>query len=33
LLPVGGANHFTILETLADPQSALTRALLDIIGG
>jgi arylformamidase len=33
LLPVDGANHFTILEALADPQGALTRALLDMIGG
>ena len=33
LLPVDGADHFTILETLADPQGALTRALLDMIGG
>jgi arylformamidase len=33
LLPVEGANHFTILEALADPQGALTRTLLDMIGG
>lgn len=33
LLPVDGADHFTILEALADPQGALTRALLDMIGG
>lgn len=33
LLPVDGANHFTIMETLADPQGALTCALLDMIGG
>jgi acetyl esterase/lipase len=32
LLPVDSANHFTILEALADPQGALTRALLDMIG-
>lgn len=33
LLPVDGADHFTILEALADPRGALTRALLDMIGG
>src|SRR5216684_1475324 len=33
LLPVDGADHFTILEALADPQGALTRALRDMIGG
>jgi len=33
LLPVDGTNHFTILEALANPRGALTRALLDIIGG
>ncbi|MPZ45558.1 MAG: hypothetical protein GEV05_19635 [Betaproteobacteria bacterium] len=33
LLPVDGADHFTILEALADPQGSLTRALLDMIGG
>ena len=32
LLPVDGANHFTILETLADPQGALTQALLAMVG-
>ena len=32
LLPADSANHFTILEALADPQGALTRALLDMIG-
>jgi acetyl esterase/lipase len=32
LLPVAGADHFTILEALADPHGALTRALLDMIG-
>ena len=31
LLPVGGANHFTILESLADPQGVLMGALLDLI--
>lgn len=30
LLPVDGANHFTILETLADPDGALTQALLEM---
>ena len=33
LLPVDGADHFTVLEALADPQGALTRALRDMIGG
>jgi len=33
LLPVDGTNHFTILEALANPGGALTRALLDMIGG
>jgi arylformamidase len=33
LLAVDGANHFTILEALAKPRGALTRALLDMIGG
>ncbi len=32
LLPIDGADHFTILEALADPQGALTRALLEMIG-
>jgi acetyl esterase/lipase len=31
LLPVDGADHFTILEALADPQGVLTQALLDLI--
>jgi arylformamidase len=31
LLPIDGANHFTILETLADPQGALTQALLGLV--
>jgi arylformamidase len=31
LLPIDGANHFTILEQLANPKGALTRALLDLI--
>jgi acetyl esterase/lipase len=33
LLPVDGADHFTILEALADPRGALTSALLAMIGG
>jgi hypothetical protein len=33
LLPVDGTDHFTILEALANPRGALTRALLDMIGG
>jgi arylformamidase len=32
LLPVDGADHFTILEALADPRGALTAALLAMIG-
>jgi arylformamidase len=32
LLPIDGANHFTILEALAQPQGMLTRALIDMIG-
>ena len=30
LLPVGGADHFTILESLADPHGALTQALVEM---
>ena len=33
LLPIDGADHFTILEALADPQGALTLALREMIGG
>ena len=33
LLPIDGANHFTILEALARPQGMLTQALIDMIGG
>jgi arylformamidase len=33
LLPIDGADHFTILEALADPKGALTLALLDMIAG
>jgi acetyl esterase/lipase len=31
LVPVDGADHFTILEALADPRGALTEALLDLV--
>jgi arylformamidase len=31
LLPVDGANHFTILEALADPHGALTQALVAMV--
>jgi len=31
LLPIDGADHFTILEALADPKGALTEALLGMI--
>lgn len=33
LVPVDGADHFTILETLADPKGALTQALLTMARG
>jgi arylformamidase len=33
LLPVDSVNHFTILEALADPQGALTQALIGMIRG
>jgi len=33
LLPVDGADHFTILEALADPRGVLSRALVGMIGG
>ncbi len=33
LLPIDGANHFTILEALADPQGALAAVLLNLIRG
>jgi arylformamidase len=33
LLPIDGANHFTILEALAHPQGMLTQALINMIGG
>jgi hypothetical protein len=32
LLPVGGADHFTILDALARPDGVLTRALLAMLG-
>src|SRR5437899_4893648 len=32
LLPVDGANHFTILDTLADPQGVLSQAYLAMPG-
>jgi len=32
LLPVDGADHFTILDTLARPEGVLTRALLAMLG-
>ncbi len=32
LLPVDGANHFTILDTLADPRGVLTQAVIDMSG-
>ena len=31
LLPVDGADHFTILESLADPNGALAQALVEIV--
>jgi len=31
LVPVDGANHFTILDALADPQGPLMKALLDMM--
>ena len=31
LLPVDGANHFTILDTLADPQGVLSQAFLAML--
>jgi arylformamidase len=31
LLPVDGADHFTVLESLADPDGALTRTLLKMV--
>ena len=32
LLPVDGADHFTILDALARPEGVLTRALLAMLG-
>ena len=31
LLPLGGADHFTILDALARPEGVLTRALLEML--
>jgi arylformamidase len=31
LMPVSGANHFTILESLADPDGALTHAVVEMV--
>lgn len=33
LLPIDGADHFTILDTLADPNGALAQALLALLRG
>ena len=33
LLPIDGADHFTVLEDLARPDGALTQALLSLAGG
>lgn len=33
LLPVAGANHFSILDELRDPAGLLVRAALDLAGG
>jgi arylformamidase len=33
LLPIDGADHFTILEQLATPDGTLTQALLKLVGG
>ncbi len=33
LLPIDGADHFTILETLARPDGELMRALLTLVRG
>lgn len=33
LLPVAGANHFSILDALRDPSGLLTRAALDLVSG
>ncbi len=30
LLPIDGTDHFTVLETLANPQGELARALVDM---
>jgi arylformamidase len=31
LLPVDGCDHFTVLETLAHPDGALARAVVDLV--
>jgi hypothetical protein len=31
LLPVPGANHFTVLEALRNPQGLLVRQALDLL--
>jgi arylformamidase len=31
LIPVAGANHFTVLDSLKQPNGLLTRALLDLV--
>ncbi|MFH3481242.1 alpha/beta hydrolase [Xanthobacter variabilis] len=33
VLPIAGANHFSILEELRDPEGRLTRAALDLVSG
>lgn len=33
LLPIDGADHFTVLEALADPKGELTEALVDLTRG
>ncbi|MDQ0503265.1 alpha/beta hydrolase [Xanthobacter agilis] len=33
LLPIAGANHFSILDELRDPAGLLTRAALDLVSG
>jgi hypothetical protein len=32
LLPIEGADHFTVLESLAPPDGVLTNALAEMIG-
>ena len=33
VLPIDGADHFTVLETLASPEGKLTRTLLAMFSG